>query len=78
MDSALTRKCCCGKVFHDAGQGTVVIERPCRCEHPGESYVPRPDFGVPNWVTEKQYRQRTKLGLPPVTEIERHAMRKKL
>jgi len=37
-----------------------------------------PDHGIPNWVTEKQYRQRTKLGLPPVTELERHAMRKKL
>jgi hypothetical protein len=50
----------------------VVMRSPCRCKTPGQGrsvLVHEP--AVPDGVTEEQYAERKRVGLPPITEVER-------
>lgn len=66
-------RCCCGNVLRESRSRIRVS--PCRCAKPapgprrfvGPTTLPDGSFGV----TKRQYEQRTRLGLPPITEIER-------
>lgn len=67
------RHCCCGNPLGPSAYR--VVTSPCRCEAPGRGRSTLTGAGSlpdgPFGVGPEQYRQRTRLGLPPVTEVER-------
>lgn len=71
------RRCVCGNDLPNPPRGFDVIQGPCRCEIPGPyrhatltgpTTLPDGEYGG---VSERQYDERTRLGLPPVTDLER-------
>ena len=67
--------CCCGNELAKGPDGFKVRHSPCRCRHPAG-----PRFGAKmfmgNFVFSKQHEERTRLGLPLETDIEK-GIRKK-
>lgn len=65
--------CICGNRW-EKPEGIRVNRRVCRCDTPGPGKRAGGVSRLPDGVTKEQYEERTRLGLPVVTDIERAAM----
>lgn len=65
--------CVCGNRLEE--KSFLVRVSPCKCASPGEgrSTITREDFL--DVISPRQYAERTKLGLPPITEVEKSVFR---
>jgi hypothetical protein len=67
--------CCCSNELSEGPKGLRVNMHPCRCEAPGGPKSGR-SVGLPTYVFEKQYNERTRLGLPLETDTEKAIRRR--
>jgi len=63
--------CCCSNELDAAPSGLRVRMSPCRCKKPGPGKRTLRQPGLPQYVFENQYNERTRLGLPLETDIEK-------
>ena len=72
--------CVCGNTLSQCrcpDPGKLKIRRsPCRCEEPGPGHTTAPGPWLPQALTEQHVSERRKLGLPMLTDIEKHAFKK--
>ncbi len=62
--------CCCGNLLRKEPRFKVV-KYPCQCEKPGTERRRPPKVGLSDYVDRRTYEQRTRLGLPVQTEVEK-------
>jgi len=65
--------CVCGNVLEKRPFRAVIS--PCRCATPGPGRSTAARESFLDHISERQYRERTRLGLPVVTEIEKSHFR---
>ena len=68
--------CCCGNPLEARPGSFTVRMSPCKCgaaKGGGRSTLDQP--GVPAYCFEQQYKERTRLGLPLETDIEKGVRR---
>ncbi len=62
--------CCCGNELEEAPR-TKITMSPCKCDDPRSFRRKLRTSGIPNHIFEKQWTERTRLGLPMETDFER-------
>ena len=70
-------RCRCGNVLDaNDGRGYTYIPASCQCRHPGHKHPSNLRHAtIPEGVTDTQYAERVRTGLPIATDSERAMLR---
>ena len=64
-------KCECGNQLGATLGNVKIIRHPCLCLKPGDERNPPPRIGLPSFISEQHYKERSRMGMPMVLPAER-------